>query len=79
MPEKGNCRVIIKWKISKLNFIKRWYCFKSKSDTIFEPIKMADIDNFQTSMAGFSISDGGTANINFGVSDGALAIRGIND
>ena len=32
----------------------------------------------QPSMAGFSISDGGKANINFGVRDGALAVSGIN-
>ena len=38
----------------------------------------ADIDNLQPSMAGFSISNGGTANINFGVRDGVLAISGIN-
>lgn len=38
----------------------------------------ADVENMQPSMAGFSISDGGTANINFGVRDGALAVSGIN-
>lgn len=38
----------------------------------------ADIDNLQPSMAGFVISNGGTANINFGVRDGVLAISGIN-
>lgn len=32
----------------------------------------------QPSMAGFSISDGGPANINFGVRDGVLAVNGIN-
>lgn len=41
-------------------------------------IENADIENFQPSMAGFSISDGGSANINFGVVDGALGINGIN-
>lgn len=39
---------------------------------------MADVDNFQPCMAGFSISDGGTACINFGVVNGELAINGIN-
>ena len=39
---------------------------------------MADTDNLQPSMAGFVISDGGTAGINFGVADGVLAITGIN-
>ena len=39
---------------------------------------MADIDNLQPSRAGFSLSDGGTANINFGVVNGVLAITGIN-
>ncbi len=38
----------------------------------------ADIDNLQPSMAGFVISNGGTANINFGIRDGVLAISGIN-
>lgn len=47
-------------------------------DTLMESVEMADIDNLQPSMAGFSISDGGTANINFGVTDGMLAINGIN-
>ena len=39
---------------------------------------MSDIENLQPSRAGFSISDGGKANINFGVVDGVLAISGIN-
>ena len=38
----------------------------------------ADTENMQPSMAGFSISDGGSANINFGVRDGVLAVNGIN-
>lgn len=38
----------------------------------------ADTENMQPSMAGFSISDGGPANINFGVRDGVLAVNGIN-
>ncbi len=48
------------------------------TDNLLESVEKADIDNFQPSMAGFSISDGGTANINFGVADGVLAINGIN-
>lgn len=48
------------------------------TDELLESIEKADIENFQPSMAGFSISDGGTANINFGVADGKLAINGIN-
>lgn len=56
---------------------------KLGADTVFteellESVENADIENFQPSMAGFSISDGGTANINFGVADGTLAINGIN-
>ena len=43
-----------------------------------EALAAADIDNLQPSMAGFSISNGGTANINFGVRDGVFAISGIN-
>lgn len=38
----------------------------------------ADTENIQPSMAGFSVSDGGSANINFGVRDGVLAVNGIN-
>ena len=45
---------------------------------LMEALAAADIDNLQPSMAGFSISNGGTANINFGVRDGVLAISGIN-
>lgn len=48
------------------------------TDNLLESVKTADIENFHPSMAGFSISDGGTANINFGVSDGVLSISGIN-
>lgn len=56
---------------------------KLGADAVFtqvlqEAVENADVDNLQPSMAGFSISDGGTANINFGVSDGVLAINGIN-
>ena len=48
------------------------------TDELVKSIEDADIDNFQPSMAGFSISAGGTTNINFGVVDGMLAITGIN-
>lgn len=48
------------------------------TDELLKSVEAADIDNFQPSMAGFSISGGGTANINFGVVDGVLAITGIN-
>lgn len=48
------------------------------ADSLLESVEKADIDDLQPSMAGFSISDGGTANINFGVVDGVLAINGIN-
>ncbi len=48
------------------------------TEELLQSVEMADIENFQPSMAGFSISDGKNANINFGVTDGALAINGIN-
>ena len=48
------------------------------TEGLLESVEKADIENFQPSMAGFSISDGGSANINFGVADGVLAINGIN-
>ena len=48
------------------------------TDALMEAVAAADIDNLQPSRAGFSISAGGTANINFGVRDGVLAISGIN-
>lgn len=48
------------------------------TEELLKSVANADIDDFEPSMAGFSISDGGTANINFGVADGALAINGIN-
>ena len=48
------------------------------TEELLESVEAADIDDFQPSRAGFSISDGGTANINFGVTDGILAINGIN-
>lgn len=48
------------------------------TEELLKSVEMADIEDFQPSMAGFSISDGGTANIIFGVVDGVLAISGIN-
>lgn len=48
------------------------------TDELLESIEMADIENLQPSMAGFPISDGRIAGINFGVVDGVLAINGIN-
>lgn len=48
------------------------------TDRLLESVEAADIDNFQPSMAGFSISDGSTANIIFGVVEGVLVISGIN-
>lgn len=48
------------------------------TEELLKSIETADIENLQPSMAGFSVSDGGTANINFNVIDGALAISGIN-
>ena len=48
------------------------------TDTLMEAVAAAQIDNLQPSRAGFVVSNGGTANINFGVRDGVLAISGIN-
>lgn len=48
------------------------------TEGLMQSVAAADIDNLQPSRAGFSISGGGTANINFGVRDGVLAISGIN-
>lgn len=48
------------------------------ADELLESVKNADMDHFQPSMAGFPVSDGGVASINFGVTDGVLAINGIN-
>lgn len=48
------------------------------TDELLESVKNADMDHFQPSMAGFPVSDGGVASINFGVTDGVLAINGIN-
>lgn len=48
------------------------------TEELVKSVEMADIDNLQPSKAGFSISNGGTANINFGVVNGVLAITGIN-
>lgn len=41
-------------------------------------VEGADVSGLEPSMAGFSISNGGSANINFGVRDGSLAVNGIN-
>lgn len=43
-----------------------------------ESVEGADISNLSPSMAGFSISKDGKANIIFGVVEGKLAISGIN-
>lgn len=48
------------------------------TDELLESVQNADMDHFQPSMAGFPVSDGGTASINFGVTDGVLAVNGIN-
>ncbi len=48
------------------------------TDELLESIEMADIENLQPSMAGFPVSDGRIASINFSVVDGVLAINGIN-
>ena len=43
-----------------------------------ESVKAADETALTPSMAGFVLTDGGTVNIIFGVSDGELKIKGIN-
>lgn len=48
------------------------------TDELVASVADADTENMKPSMAGFSISDGGKANINFGVRDGVLAVSGIN-
>ena len=48
------------------------------TEELVKSVEAADIGNMQPSKAGFSISNGGTANINFGVVNGVLAITGIN-
>lgn len=48
------------------------------TDALMQSIQDADLSSFKPSMAGFSIGGQGTANINFGVSGGVLAITGIN-
>ena len=48
------------------------------TDELVASVEAADIENLQPSMAGFSLSHGGRANINFGVVDGELAVQGIN-
>lgn len=45
---------------------------------LIESVEGADISNLLPSMAGFSISKDGKANIIFGVAEGRLAISGIN-
>lgn len=48
------------------------------TEELLRSVEVADIENLQPSMAGFSISDGGACNIIFGVADGILVINGIN-
>lgn len=48
------------------------------TDELLESVETADIESFNPCMAGFLISGGKTAGINFGVVNGALAINGIN-
>lgn len=48
------------------------------TEGLMNSVANADTENMQPSMAGFSISDGGPANIKFGVRDGVLAVNGIN-
>lgn len=48
------------------------------TEKLMKSVEAADIEHFEPCMAGFSISDGGSSNINFGVVDGRLAINGIN-
>lgn len=48
------------------------------TDELVASVEAADIENFQPSMAGFSVAGSENANINFGVADGVLAINGIN-
>ena len=52
-------------------------------DTLFTPELTASVtaavsDDLSPSRAGFILSDGGTANIIFGITDGVLGINGIN-
>lgn len=48
------------------------------TQSLLDAVKNADLDNFQPSMAGFSLSSGSTTGINFGVANGVLGITGIN-
>ena len=48
------------------------------TEGLMNSVANADTENMQPSMAGFSVSDGGSANVNFGVRDGVLAVNGIN-
>lgn len=45
---------------------------------LVDAVSAADTADLTPSMAGFVLSDGGTANIVFGVRDGQLAVTGIN-
>ena len=48
------------------------------TDALLSSIAAANRSELSPSMAGFTLSDGDTANIIFGVRDGKLAISGIN-
>lgn len=48
------------------------------TEDLMESVEKADMENFQPCMAGFPVSDGRNASINFGVVEGVLAINGIN-
>lgn len=48
------------------------------TEELMESVEKADMENFQPCMAGFPVSDGRNASINFGVAEGVLAINGIN-
>lgn len=48
------------------------------SPDLTESVEGADISNLSPSMAGFSVSKDGKANIIFGIVEGRLAISGIN-
>ncbi len=48
------------------------------TEGLMNSVANADTENMQPSMAGFSVSDGGSANVNFGMRDGVLAVNGIN-
>lgn len=48
------------------------------TEELVSSVEAADISGLSPSMAGFVISDGGSANIIFSVVDGSLAVTGIN-